>query len=128
MTAPDWMKKATDDLEMSKDLLEKERYEYSCFFAQQSIEKALKAYLLHIQGRFPRIHSTMELSKIAEKHDPIFKKMTPQLKDIDILYTITRYPDVKILTEKSVITKLIAQSTIKTAEKVTKTIKQRTKV
>ena len=44
----DWLKQADKDLEAANDSKETTHYEWACFQAQQSAEKALKALLLFI--------------------------------------------------------------------------------
>lgn len=43
--ASKWLKQAEADLKAARDNLEDANYEWSCFQAQQSAEKALKAFL-----------------------------------------------------------------------------------
>ena len=44
---------ADEDLEHGKDDYERGKYRYSGFFAQQAVEKYLKAYLLYNKREFP---------------------------------------------------------------------------
>lgn len=44
---------ATDDLNTAEKLYPLGKYRYACFFAQQAVEKYIKAYLLRKVNRYP---------------------------------------------------------------------------
>jgi HEPN domain-containing protein len=88
----DWMKQARRDFQHAKNSLEGEDYEWSCFAAQQSAEKAVKA-LFQKLGADAWGHSiTMLLSNLPES-----VKTTPELvdkaKELDDHYITSRYPN-----------------------------------
>lgn len=63
-----------------------------CFHAQQAVEKAIKAVLLHHHMDFPLVHDLDELIEIARKGG---LEIPPFLVDVDLLtpYAVeTRYP------------------------------------
>jgi len=49
----DWLKEAEADLKHAKDSLKLESYHWACFAAQQSAEKALKAFVMVISRKRP---------------------------------------------------------------------------
>ena len=91
-----WIKKA------EKDLLTAERElsfedpvtDSVCFHCQQTVEKYLKAFLVHHQIYFPKTHRIMDLLELCATIDSSFKD---ELKDADSLtdYAVEiRYPDI----------------------------------
>ena len=87
--AENWWRQAKDDLEKAEDNFEGNHLDGAAFFAQQSIEKALKALLINNKGSFPKIHDTVALSRMANAPDEVVEKC----KAITPYYTETRYPD-----------------------------------
>mgnify|MGYP001576392056 CR=1 FL=1 len=77
------------DLRTAENSLKSGDYYASVFWCQQSIEKALKAYILLYKKESIFIHSLIKLGRIAE----IPKKFYGILKNISPEYYITRYAD-----------------------------------
>lgn len=70
-----WLKKALDDLEWTKANIREKVYYGACFTAQQSVEKALKGYLLS-KGKIARkIHDVGALLEECSKFDKTFGSM-----------------------------------------------------
>ncbi|WP_337860900.1 HEPN domain-containing protein [Ferroplasma sp.] len=87
----DWLNQARRDLEQSEDSLKNGKYEWACFAAQQSAEKAVKAiyYSLNKEIWSHSISRMLfQLNDIGVKNDLIEKS-----KELDRVYTGTRYPD-----------------------------------
>ncbi len=87
-----WLNEAELDLETVEILKEKERYNSSAFYAQQAVEKLLKAALI-FKNEAPWGHSTRELpirlNEITEIDLLIFIHNTLEL---DYHYILSRYP------------------------------------
>ena len=49
----DWLKEAEADLKHAKNCLKLESYNWACFAAQQSTEKALKAFIMAFSRKRP---------------------------------------------------------------------------
>lgn len=85
-----WWTQALRDLETAVYLLNAERFDAVAFFAQQSVEKALKS--LHID-RHKELKKTHDLVLLAKGLD-----LPPNLlefcKELSPAYVYTRYPDV----------------------------------
>ena len=68
--APDtpqaWLNRAASDLAIARTKIEGVYLEDLCYHAQQCVEKAFKALLLHRQGRFPYVHDLAELAHRIE--------------------------------------------------------------
>ncbi len=85
-----WWKQALRDLETADYLLHAERYDAVAFFAQQSVEKALKS--LHIE-RFKELKKTHDLVLLARGLG-IPQELIDFCKELSPAYVYTRYPDV----------------------------------
>ena len=80
---------AKADLKTAENSLKSGDYYASVFWCQQSLEKALKAYILLYKRESPFIHSLIKLGKIAQ----VPKKFETSLKTISPEYYATRYAD-----------------------------------
>jgi HEPN domain-containing protein len=78
------------DLKTAENSFDSGDYYASVFWCQQSLEKALKAYILFFKKESPFIHSLVKLGRIAD----IPKKFEASLKNISPKYYATRYADV----------------------------------
>jgi HEPN domain-containing protein len=68
-------------------------HEHACFVAQQSAEKALKAFL-YARGQGPVLgHSTLDLSREATALEPSFAALADGCRRLDQLYIARRYPN-----------------------------------
>lgn len=65
-----WLSQALQDLDDAKFNLSGKRYNVACFLAQQSVEKALKAYLFMKGAEEVWGYSTAELCNRCEKFRP----------------------------------------------------------
>lgn len=90
--AHDWLRQAVSDLKHAEHALDDRDYDWSCFAAQQSAEKALKAVYQHLHSVVWG-HSVLALLEGLEQH----KTVDPSLKDaarrLDKYYVPTRYPN-----------------------------------
>lgn len=86
-----WVKSAKEDYETAKFNFEGEKYRASAFLCQQSVEKALKAFLLEKTGKIRKIHDLVELGKDGK----IPPNLLNELKELTLAYIYSRYPDVK---------------------------------
>ena len=75
--------------EVAGDLVETGHEVDSAFYLQQSIEKALKAYLLDSEGEYPFSHKLQVLDQEVGLPD----RFTELLQDLDTVYSASRYPD-----------------------------------
>jgi len=88
-----WFKQAENDLSASKNSLNSENYEWACFQAQQSAEKALKSILYAKGYRKILTHSIYELVKEVSKFDKAFTELKKKAKILDAVYIPARYPN-----------------------------------
>jgi len=83
---------AEEDLKTAKELYTIKNYRYSSFFAQQSVEKFLKAYVLRKKGRYKFTHNTTKLILDTEEKETINFLFEIKADKLDRFYTGTRYP------------------------------------
>jgi len=93
MTRPHeaWFSMAEDDLNFAKVGLREKFFSQVCFLSQQTIEKVLKGYLVHLGKTYPKTHKLIDLYSLcgAKFLEPFKNK----IKLIDEFYIPTRCPD-----------------------------------
>jgi len=88
-----WLVQAEADLAASRDSERSGHFEWACFQAQQSAEKAVKA-LLYTRGRTAVItHSIADLIEESKTFVPELAALTDEAKYLDTFYLATRYPN-----------------------------------
>jgi HEPN domain-containing protein len=88
-----WLKQARHDRDAARLNRDHGFHEHACFLAQQSAEKALKAFL-YARGQGPVIgHSTFSLARECASHDTVFATLQDACRRLDQLYIPTRYPN-----------------------------------
>lgn len=91
-----WFKKAEDDLIVAKHLFEDlypKQIEIICYHAQQSIEKALKGFLVYNDIEAPKTHDLVALCRMCANIDQAFKEKTDDCAVLTLYSSITRYPN-----------------------------------
>jgi HEPN domain-containing protein len=86
----DWMRQATRDLEHARTVLAAGFFEWSCFSAHQSAEKAIKAVIEHRHGEAWG-HGLHRL--LAELNELLPENLLDRAKVLDKHYIPTRYPN-----------------------------------
>jgi HEPN domain-containing protein len=88
-----WIQQARDDFDGAEFNFNGGKYYMAAFWAQQAVEKALKAlFLLERKGEVPQSHSLIYLAtntSCPEKFYSFLKELTPKFVD-------TRYPDASV--------------------------------
>lgn len=69
------------------------KFDTCCFLAQQTAEKALKAYLFAQGEELLLTHSIFRLCALAARYDPTFAELKEQVKLLDFYYVEARYPN-----------------------------------
>ncbi len=88
----DWMDQAQGDLEHARHDLQAGFYDWACFSAQQSAEKAVKA-VLHKMGIEAWGHSVADLLIALRQHHPVSDDLVDLALELDKAYIPTRYPN-----------------------------------
>lgn len=88
-----WVEVAESDLEMAGFALEKEFYQHTVFYCQQSIEKLMKAIWTerHGVGTHPRVHNLVKLAKGLDLDVPM--RWRNLLVDLTDQIFPSRYPE-----------------------------------
>ncbi|MBM3282626.1 HEPN domain-containing protein [Candidatus Gottesmanbacteria bacterium] len=90
----DWLLKAKRDLDTA--FLNHRHGGYTdttCYFCHQTVEKALKSYLLYKGLRFlPQTHILPSLLSLCEEKDKYFAKFREKCQILDGYYIETKYP------------------------------------
>ncbi len=87
-----WFLQALRDLEAARNSLRSGYYEWACFQAQQSAEKAIKA-LLHALGVHAWGHSIVELLGLLEQRPSVPEKLLIYGREPDRHYIHPHYPN-----------------------------------
>ena len=88
----DWMDQAEGDLEHARSDLKNGFYDWACFSAQQSAEKALKAVFQKLGGEAWG-HSVADLLEELGKSRPIPEELKDVALELDKVYIPARYPN-----------------------------------
>lgn len=88
-----WLRQATHDFAQAEQQLNGGEFSYAAFFAEQSAQKSLKAFLISTGRRNVRIHSVGELAQEAAKLDARFAPLVATGQRLDRHYLTSRYPD-----------------------------------
>ena len=87
-----WFEQAKFDSDAAEDSLKAGNYEWACFQAQQSGEKALKSFLFLKGKRGILTHSVDRLIKECIRVERSFNQLS-ETKELDQYYVPTRYPN-----------------------------------
>ncbi|MBI4528085.1 MAG: HEPN domain-containing protein [Deltaproteobacteria bacterium] len=88
-----WVDLALEDEKMAELAYREKLYNQVCFHCQQGAEKLLKAFLVEKDGRFPKVHSLLELLGVASYLDQKLNALRNDCLYLDQFYVSTRYPD-----------------------------------
>ena len=88
----DWMRQAKRDLQQAGILLESDGYEWCCFVAQQSAEKALKAVFQKLGANAWGYSVNLLLSSLPDSVRPAVD-LVDKAKELDKHYIASRYPN-----------------------------------
>ena len=92
MRHEDWLKQARRDLQHARNSLENGDYEWCCFAAQQSAEKAVKALFQKLAADAWGHSLTILLSNLPESVEPT-AELIDKAKELDKHYITSRYPN-----------------------------------
>ncbi|MDD3647466.1 MAG: HEPN domain-containing protein [Candidatus Dojkabacteria bacterium] len=87
-----WLEQASYDLEAAEVSKNSAFYEWACFQAEQSAEKALKAVLVHAGWRPPKMHKLAVLMSYCNNANEEFRKTKFEFRDLEAFTFVSRYP------------------------------------
>lgn len=88
-----WLEQAEHDLKVARTVFEARIFSYTCFLAEQSAQKSLKAFLYFKGERHIWEHSVQKLAEKCASYDKEFEKFIEPGGVLDRFYLATRYPD-----------------------------------
>lgn len=88
----DWIEEAERDLEKTRLDIQYEYYNWACFTAQQSAEKAAKALCMKL-GFDTWGHSITNTLKLLKEKIEVPQEVIEQAQLLDTFYIPTRYPN-----------------------------------
>ncbi len=90
--SPDWLAQSAHDLNHARHALEDGDYDWACFAAHQSAEKAIKALILGLNGEAWGHAITRLLKDLSTRLD-IGEELLHAAQRLDKHYIPTRYPN-----------------------------------
>ena len=121
-TVESWLQKAKDDLNWTAANLREKVYYGACFTAHQTVEKALKAFLISKKKSVAKIHDLSALIEQCKEVDSEFFPFVAKIIPLTDYYIETRYPDMGDFMEYS---KDKAESAFEVAKEVLEFVKKR---
>ena len=94
-TVKEWRDKAEGDYRTARrefDAADSPSYDATCFHAQQSIEKLMKAIMIHHRVVPPRSHNLARLSELLEPLCPGLVLVIEDLNHLTAIGIAVRYP------------------------------------
>ena len=89
-----WLNQALDDLSWTKSNLNEKVWYGACFTAQQTVEKALKAYLIHQGKTVKKVHDLGALLQECINIESEFETLREACATLTDYYAPARYPDI----------------------------------
>ncbi|MEM1643191.1 MAG: HEPN domain-containing protein [Desulfurococcaceae archaeon] len=90
-----WLAEAKADLRHAEASINIGDCNWACFAAQQAVEKALKALVLHVLGEYPKGHDLVKLYRRIKDFTSI-SLSEGALARLSTYYTLARYPNAGI--------------------------------
>lgn len=91
-----WFEQAKHDLKASMVSQNNDFFEWACYQAEQSVEKALKSMIIKAGYIAPRTHKLTVLIGLCNNINPVFRDFKFKFRDLEIFTFIARYPFLKI--------------------------------
>jgi len=88
-----WLRQAQSDLGFLETARNAGKHDACCFLAQQTAEKALKAFLFFQGEELVFSHSIFRLTAMAAEYDAKFQQIQESVKQLDFYYVEARYPN-----------------------------------
>ena len=114
-----WWRQSKSDFALLGEILQIGKYDTCCFLAQQTAEKALKAYLYAMGEELIFSHSIFKLCEMAAIYDRSFLALRDTVKQLDFYYVEARYPNA---IEDSIPAEFFGETDAMTAIELAKTV------
>lgn len=122
-----WLLQSQFDLEAAQSSFNNGHFEWSCYQSVQSVEKALKAVIVHAGFRPPQTHKLGILVSMCNRANVLFTAIQLPFRKIESYTFIARYPFVipgENKTPREFITKKDAETCLSIAVNILTKIKQ----
>lgn len=116
-----WLDLAYDDLDTARQNFNIKKYHIASLFAQQAVEKALKALYMTVFHDLKKTHDLVFLANKLDLPDS-FKSIC---KKLDPIYLQTRYPDVSGQLPRTLFNVIDAQEFINISDEVVEWVKKK---
>lgn len=110
----DWLAEARKDLRRVETNINIGDYSWACFAAQQAVEKALKALMLHVLGEYPRGHDLVKFYRKIKGFVSI-ELNEGALAKLSAYYVVAMYPNAGLERPSEEITKDNAEEALSIA-------------
>jgi HEPN domain-containing protein len=87
-----WLAQATHDVHAAEESMEAGYYEWACFQAEQSAEKALKSVIVYHGKSAPKLHKLGVLIGVVKSVDPRFRGIHIDIAELQSYTFTARYP------------------------------------
>ncbi len=87
-----WLLQANFDLGAAELSMHNKYYEWACYQSVQSVEKALKAVLIHAGWRPPMTHKLGILLSMANQANKLFEQVKFNFRKLEAYTFVSRYP------------------------------------
>lgn len=87
-----WIEQAKYDLKAARLSMENGFYEWACYQSVQSVEKAVKAVIVHAGWVPPKTHKLGVLMSIANRANQMFEEVEFNFRKLESYTFISRYP------------------------------------
>lgn len=87
-----WLEQSKYDLQAAQTSFDVGSYEWTCYQSLQSVEKCIKAVIVHAGFRPPKVHKLGVLMGMANSANPNFKNISLKFRKIESYTFISRYP------------------------------------
>ncbi len=125
----EWLKRARSNLERARagKLSEAVLLEDLCFDCQQTVEKSIKALLVHLNVEYERIHSISKLLKQVEGAGITVPDAIKETSELTVYAVDTRYPGEydPVTEDEYKLALAMAEKVIKWVEKEIETAKEK---
>ena len=123
-----WVRAAIEDLVDAEDAIRRGRWFRAAFYAQQAVEKALKALFFIVRREEPpHIYTVTELyALLKEAGFSLPSDLEEQLYILNKYYTVTRYPDAANGLPSEAVDRVEAERAYKVAREVIARVREYT--
>lgn len=123
--ALDWLEEARADLRHASEAYRLGSYNWACFAAEQSAEKAIKAFLMGAMNRRPiHVHDLTVLYRQAKGRLSLPEAVSERLAELSAHYTSARYPNSGLNRPSVAITSNQARRAIQTARGILRIVQK----